>query len=96
MWIRGYKLKPGEVPPYYISEEIKRLVRNLANKYRVEFEASVHSEACYLIINELTISFRNHRPGKPNDYVIYLWKFNTWRQCEKYFEKRVAPLIGKI
>ena len=52
MWIRGYKLVYGIVPPYPLQEYIKELVRQLAIKHECDFKASVHSEACYLTIND--------------------------------------------
>lgn len=94
MWIQGYKLKHNEIPPYYISQEIKRMVRSLAKKHGADFTSSVHSEACYLNFDDVVVSFRNHS-GRSTDYEIYLANFNTWRQCEKYFVKRVVPLINR-
>lgn len=88
MWIRGHKLQHGEVLPYYVQDNIKGLVKEVADKHDAEFKASVHSEACYVKIHGKVISFRNHT-GRPSDLDIYLSTFNTWRQCEKYFERRV-------
>ena len=88
MWIRGYKLKQGVIPPYYIREEIKRLARILADESGAAFDSSVQSEACYLNVNNVVISLRNY-PGTPSDIDIYLWQFQSWDDCIKYFNKKV-------
>jgi hypothetical protein len=37
LWIRGYKLKPGVVPPYVICDEIKRLARISAYEHGADW-----------------------------------------------------------
>lgn len=93
MWIRGYKLKYKEVPPYYICEEIKKQVKDLAIIYDAKFKGSMHSEACYLKFGDVVVSFRNHPSGKTYDYEIYLSDFKSWDACVKYFEKYVLKKI---
>jgi hypothetical protein len=88
MWIRGYKLKPGVIPPYVICDEIKRLGRILAYEHGAKFSCSISSEACYLEINDMVISLRNH-PGRPTDLDIYLARFRSWDDCVAYFNKVV-------
>lgn len=95
MWIRGYKLKSNEVPPYYIQVHIKELVRELAEEHNAEFKASVHSEACYLKFDDVVVAFRNH-PGKPKDVDIYLSDFKSWKSCEKYFKKYILTKMETL
>ncbi len=106
MWIGSYRLIKNVHPPYYINEYIHRHVddlyqkikRELSDQYTVVLDKSRQSESCYLTIfkgsQQVKISFRNHE-GMLGSYDcgVYLWKFKTWEECEKYFVKKMLPNI---
>ncbi len=106
MWIGSYKLSKNVHPPHYINEYIhqhvdelyRHIKRELSNQYTVVLDKSKQSESCYLTIfkdsEQVRISFRNHE-GMLGSYDcgVYLWKFKTWEECEKYFFKKMLPNI---
>jgi len=101
MWIHGYKIQKNDTLPFYINQTIHQNVEQMANKlyrkYKIHLKKSVHSEACYLIINKgsekFTVSFRNHGGRHISDIDIYLCDFKSWKDCEKYFVEKILPGI---
>lgn len=106
MWIGSYKLSKNVHPPHYINEYIhqhvddlyQKIKREMSGQYTVVLDKSKVSESCYLSIfkdgKEIRISFRNHDGSeKLYNYGVYLWKFKTWYECEKYFVKRIFPTV---
>lgn len=106
MWIGSYRLVKNVHPPYYIKEYIHQhvdelyqtLKRESFGQYAVVLDKSRQSESCYLTIykdiEQVRISFRNHE-GMLGSYDcgVYLWKFKTWDDCEKYFVIKMLPNI---
>lgn len=106
MWIGSYKLIKNVHTPHYINEYIHQHVDDLHQKikkklnddYTVTLDKSRQSESCYLTIykdsKQVRISFRNHE-GMLGSYDcgVYLWKFQAWGECEKYFIQMMLPNI---
>lgn len=106
MWIGSYRLVKNVYSPDYIKEYIHQHVDDLYQKikcelsdhYTVVLDKSRQSESCYLTIfkdsEQVRVSFRNHE-GMLGSYDcgVYLWKFKTWHECEKYFVKEMLPMI---
>lgn len=110
MWIGSYQLIKNVHPPLYINEYVHQYVddlyrhikRELSNQYTVVLDKSKQSESCYLTIfkdgKQVRISFRNHGGSEDcYDYGVYLWKYRTWDECEKYFVKKMFPnILGRM
>lgn len=109
MWIYSYKIEKNLMAPEWVIDNLKikylelkeKLIEGYGDKHKIHMEFSMHSEACYLFVEckrskrSYKISFRSHEyyDERESDYIVYLYKFRTWKKCEKWFFKRCMLMV---